>query len=325
MKYYQAYRIIHLETTLNNRPVKISLSKSQVISNELVAYVAIITLVLSVFLLVCLILVNNYFLSRIWGNFFETLHVIREYNITDKKEIAFPESEIAEFNLLNRMFEKMHGRIRKDFQNLKEFIENISHEIQTPLAIISSKADLLMQDEKLDQQELTLVTSIQNNVKRLSNLNKSMILLSKIDNNQFPEKESVDIPECIRFHLENMEEIIQAREITLQTCFHNPLIAEADSNLVNVLIVNLLKNAIYHNLPFGSLDVTVQERTLTIKNTGKKLEIGEEDLFKRFTRSSGKPDSLGLGLAIVKKICDYYTFSLKYSNQDNYHIVTIGF
>jgi signal transduction histidine kinase len=325
MKYFQAYRIIHLETRMNGRPVRISISKSMMISNQLVAYVAIVTTVLSLFLLVCILVFNNFFLSKIWGNFFATLNMMKDYKITHKKEIVFAESDIAEFNLLNDVFRKMHGRIRKDFENLKEFIENISHEIQTPLAIIRSKVDLLMQDEKLGKKQVNLVQSIQNNIGRLSNLNKSLILLSRIDNNQFPEKETVDVAENINFHLENMAELIDTRNITLQRDFHNPLTVRADPSLINIMILNLLKNAIFHNLHNGNVSVAIIEKTLEIRNTGKKLEIDAEDLFVRFAKSSEKSDSLGLGLSIVKKICDYYQFTLQYRNIGEYHIITIGF
>ena len=219
----------------------------------------------------------------------------------------------------------MHGRIKQDYQNLKEFIENISHEIQNPLAIIKSRIDLLQQNENLDKSQAELIQSIQSSTIRLSNLNKSLILLSKIDNNQFSEREEVDIAENINFHLENFEDIIQSKNISLDKNYKNPLVVRADSNLISIMLLNLLKNSIYHNFSSGTVEVMTESNTLIIKNSGKKLDINPEDLFKRFTKSSNKPDSLGLGLAIVKKICDYYNFSIQYTCQDNFHIITIIF
>ncbi len=296
MNHYQPFRVITYETRLNGSPVKISISKSLLISDELVAYVAFVTLGLSVILLLCILVFNNFFFSRIWGSFFHTLDVIRDYDLSDKKEIILPESEITEFNLLNQGFEKMHQRIRKDYRNLKEFIENISHEIQTPLAVIKSKVDLLLQDEKRTCDEIEQIQSIQNNAIRLSNLNKSLILLSKIDNNQFPQKEEVRIQEIISFHLDNFEEIILSKNISLTKSFHDNPVVQADPSLINILLLNLLKNAVYHNLPSGSIEIETGKNFLCVKNTGKELEINPEDLFKRFTKSSSKPESLGLGL-----------------------------
>lgn len=322
---YQNYRTIRYETKLAGKPVLISISKSLMVSDELVEYVAFVTLALSLILLLFIIGSNNYFFSRIWGNFFETIDIIKDYSISDTDKITFAESEITEFNQLNHVFEKMHERIKQDYQNLKEFIENISHEIQNPLAIIKSRVDLLQQNENLDKSQADLLQSIQGSAIRLSNLNKSLILLSKIDNNQFPDKEEIGIVENINYHLDNFEDIIQSKNITLNKKYKEQIIVLADPALISIMLLNLLKNAIYHNLPSGTIEIMTESKSLTIKNTGQKLDINPEDLFKRFTKSSNKPDSLGLGLAIVKKICDYYNFSIQYICKDNFHVIAIIF
>lgn len=322
---YQAYRIIRYETVLSDRPVRISISKSLLVSDELVEYVAFVILALSLILLFFIFGFNNYFFSQIWANFFKTVDLIKDYSISETRSITFTESEITEFNKLNSVFKKMNERIKQDYQNLKEFIENISHEIQNPLAIIKSRVDLLQQDETLNKSQTDLIQSIQNSTIRLSNLNRSLILLSKIDNNQFPDKENVSIVENINYHLDNFEDIVQAKNISIHKEFNNQIIISADSNLISILILNLLKNSIYHNVPSGSIEIITELNKLIIKNSGKELDINPEDLFKRFTKSSNKPESLGLGLAIVKKICDYYNFTVQYTCQSNYHIITINF
>ncbi|MEX2370337.1 MAG: HAMP domain-containing sensor histidine kinase [Bacteroidales bacterium] len=322
---YQNYRTIRYETLLRGNPVRISISKSLLVSDELVEYVAFATLALSLMLLLLIIVFNRYFFSRIWGNFFNTIDVIKDYNISDTSEISLPESEITEFNQLNHVFVKMHERIRQDYQNLKEFIENTSHEIQNPVAIIKSRVDLLQQNEKLDKSQLELLQSIQSNTIRLSNLNKSLILLSKIDNNQFPDKEEVSITSQIDVHMDNFEDIIRSKNISLNKTYPDPVTVTADPSLVSIMLLNLLKNAVYHNLPSGMIEITAEPGTLVIKNSGKPPEIPPEELFNRFTRSSDKSDSLGLGLAIVKKICDYYGYGIRYTYRDQVHILTITF
>ena len=325
MEQYQSYRVLRYETNMDGKPVRISLSKSLLDSDKLIEYVTFIILLLSLLLLICLIAFNNYFFLRLWGNFFKTIDVIKDYNISDAKEINLPESDISEFNLLNQVFDKMHKRIKQDYQNLKEFIENISHEIQNPLAIIKTKVDLLQQNENIDRSQTELIESIQGNAIRLSNLNKSLILLAKIDNNQFPEKEKVDIVESINFHLDNFEEIIHSKNISLHKDYKNPIYIWADSNLISIMLLNLLKNSIYHNHYLGTIEVITETDSLILRNTGGKPDISQEDLFKRFTKSSNRSDSLGLGLAIVKKICDYYHFKIQYSYQSDIHVIAINF
>jgi signal transduction histidine kinase len=118
---------------------------------------------------------------------------------------------------------------------------------------------------------------------------------------------------------------MQSKNITLKKDYRDQINIMADSSLINILLLNLLKNSIYHNLPSGKIEIVTESDTLMIRNTGKKLDINPEDLFKRFTKSSNKPESLGLGLAIVKKICDYYNFNIQYTSQDNNHIIYIRF
>lgn len=322
---YQPYRILSYETNLKGTFVRISISKSLLFSDALIEYIVFGTLLLSLIFLACIVFLNNYFFSRIWGNFFNTIDIIKDYNISNTREIHFTESEITEFNMLNHVFEKMHRRIKMDYQNLKEFIENISHEIQNPLAIINSRIELLQQNEGIDKSQAELIRSIHGSAIRLSNLNKSLILLSKIDNNQFPEREMVDIEKLITLHIENFEDMIQSKSISLSKYYKDRVIVLADPNLISILLLNLLKNSVFHNIPSGTIEIMTEGKTLTIKNSGKKLDINEEDLFKRFTKSSGRPDSLGLGLSIVKKICDYYQYNIQYTYQNNLHVVSIVF
>lgn len=325
MNRYQSYLMLRYQTIINERPVQLTIYKSLSISDKLIENVAIVTFLLSLAFMLCIMVFNNYFFKSIWGNFFKTIDVIQGYNISDNQNMKLPDSEISEFNMLNRVLERMQERIRQDYQNLKEFIENVSHEIQTPLAIIKSKVELLIQTEKLDEEQIALLQSVQTSAMRLSNLNKTLILLSKIDNNQFPKKENIAVQDIIDFHLDNFAEIIESKEIELKKDFQSKLTIQADSDLIHVMLLNLLKNAIFHNQPAGKLEIICSSNNLTIRNTGKELEINPEDLFKRFTKSSVRPDSLGLGLAIVKKICDYYNLDLHYSYENQFHTINIRF
>ncbi len=325
MNRFQSYRILVYQTEIHKQAVKVSISKSLAISDDLIEKVAISIFTLTLLFLLCIFLFNRYFLSRVWSDFFHTIDVIRNYDLQKSKELNISESEITEFNLLNIVFDKMIDRIKQDYLGLKEFTENISHEIQTPLAIIKAKIDLLLQNETLDENQINLILSMQTSAIRLSNLNKSLILLAKIDNNQFQEHEKISIKESIEFHLNNFEEIIETKNIKLSKSYKENVEVVADSNLINILIINLLKNAIRHNLPSGILDIVLENNKLTIGNSGSENNVAVEELFKRFIKASSKPESLGLGLAIIKKICDYYRFSIQYSYKDKYHKIEVLF
>jgi len=325
MDRYQEYKIIKFQTEINDRAYQFSISKSLSISDGLIEKVALSVFFLSLIFLLCFSLFNRYFLSKIWSNFFQTIDTMQTYDLSSSADLEFPETEIYEFGLLNSVLMKMVERIKLDFINLKEFNENISHEIQTPLAIIKTKIDLLMQHENLDEQQVNLIQSINTSTNRLSNLSKSLHLLAKIDNNQFPSTEDVDINALIELHLNNFEDIIEEKKISVNWSHSANMTVVADSNLTNIMILNLLKNSVRHNHPEGRIDITLDDKRLVIGNTTAENDIHADGLFKRFSKKEGKTDSLGLGLAIIKRICDYYHFEIQFSFKDRYISISILF
>lgn len=322
---YQEYKMMSLQSKIKDRAYQFTVSKSLNISDGLVEKLAVCILFLSIIFLICFNLFNRYFLSRIWSSFFQTIKTIQTYDLNSSSPIEFTETEIYEFELLNNVLRKMVERIKLDFINLKEFNENISHEIQTPLAIIKTKIDLLLQSDKLQDQQIGLIQSIYTSTSRLSNLSKSLNLLAKIDNKQFQTTEQVDVNALVKFHLSNFEEIIAEKKIKINEHYGSELIIVADSNLANIMVLNLLKNAIRHNCQGGVVDIKIESDKITICNSSLDETIEAEALFKRFSKRSGKTDSLGLGLSIVKRICDYYHFEIRFSSQNAYVTVFISF
>jgi signal transduction histidine kinase len=322
---YQTYRIIRYQTLMNGMPVEISTQKSMVLSDELIEKVSVAIFFLTLSLLLGIYLFNRFFLKRIWQDFFKTVNTMQSYNISKPESAQLPMTEIYEFNLLNQVFEKMTGRLRQDYYNLREFTENVSHEIQNPLAVIKSKVDILLQDETLSEEQLGTIASIQANATRLSNINKSLILLAKIDNNQFPAKESISLQKLLESNFQNYYELFAAKNIHLIKTYIDDVILQADPSLVNILLVNLLKNAVRHNVFSGEIKIIVKDKYLEIGNTGPNHDLNPDELFKRFAKASGLPDSLGLGLSIIKKICDYYHYKVSYTCQENYHLFRVEF
>jgi signal transduction histidine kinase len=321
---YQSYRVLTYQTELDGNPYQISIFKSLSITDELIERVTIAIFFLTLLFLLGTYIINRFSLSQIWKDFFVTTNFIKSYNIAENKIITLPESEISEFTILNKVVEKMTERIRQDYLNLKEFSENVSHEIQTPLAIIKTKVDLLMQGENLDEIQLNQIASIQNSINRLSNLNKSLILLTKIDNNQFISTANVELNQVLDALLENFKDFIEVKNLSVNKNYLESITLKADFNLINILFLNLLKNAINYNINNGILDISLDKKSVTIGNSGKEPTVDTLELFNRFSKSSRHSDSLGLGLAIVKKICEIYQFQISYDYQNNYHKIIIS-
>ncbi|HEV8513054.1 MAG TPA: HAMP domain-containing sensor histidine kinase [Cyclobacteriaceae bacterium] len=272
-----------------------------------------------------LTLVNNQVSKKIWKPFHFILNAIHNYKIDLAQNLAFPKSSVDEFNELSIAIEKMSAKINNDFKILKEFTENASHEIQTPLAIIKNKLEILLQSPGITKDQMDLISSASAATNRLSKLNEALIILSKIENRQFHEIENISINESVQRILSSMEELIRIKSIFVDKQFHETLYIKMNPFLMEILIENLIINAIKHNTSPGFISIITRHDTLEIVNSGNHAPGNVERLFQRFVKSNPKSQSLGLGLSIVKAICDTYLFSVKYQIENDYHRIVIVF
>jgi signal transduction histidine kinase len=297
------------------------------LSGRHILFTSVTEAILIMFLVVMFIsILINYVVSRkLWLPFYETVRKISNYDVKDKSLMEFSATTITEFQKLNEVLNQMSIKIRQDFFNLKEFTENASHEIQTPLAIAKSKLEILIQSENLSKSQLELIQSVDESITRLSKLNSGLLLISKIDNNQYSEFQSISISSLLEHSLETLEDFISQKQlkVTLQAkerpvLYLNPVLAD-------ILINNLINNAIKHNYPGGFIEIELTSSLLKISNSGHALNENPEKLFNRFKKSNKNSDSLGLGLAIVKKICVYHGMNISYVNENESHTIFVEF
>lgn len=270
--------------------------------------------------------VINFFVSRsLWKPFRKTLSVLDKYDVNKKEEIKFDSVSTKEFRQLNSVLNSMTEKIQRDYKNLKEFTENASHEIQTPLAIIRSKLELMIQSENLSEDQVKSVQDIYESVNRLSKLNQSLLLLAKIENHQFHDEQEVDLKNLIEKKLEQFEDMIAFKNISVEKKFIASPEKKMNLQLADILLSNILGNAIRHNLTDGKISIELNAGLLIISNSGNPLEVSPEKLFERFQKASSSSESVGLGLSIVKQICDTYNFKVNYTYKGNLHTVSVYF
>jgi signal transduction histidine kinase len=193
------------------------------------------------------------------------------------------------------------------------------------LAIIKAKLDTLMQSEKLGREEMEQLQGVENAVNRLSSLNKSLILLARIENSQFENSEEIKVSDIAERSLENFSEMLEARNLSLEKNMTISPIIKMNASLCEILINNLLQNAVRHNVNGGKIVIETGDKFLRIGNTGGALSISEQEMFERFRKNDASKESLGLGLAIVKSICEKYGFNISYQFKENLHIFNIVF
>jgi signal transduction histidine kinase len=320
---HDPYRQLIFPLSVGGQLYMASVTKSEVETQYLVALIVLITVAVIVLLLLSLFLTNRLFLRRTWKPFYDTLHSIRQFNLSGKQSLRPQITDVDEFRDLDQAVDSMTHKIISDYESLKNFADNASHEMQTPLAIINSKLDLLIQSPNLDESQVKQVQAIYDGVGRLTKLNQSLLLLSKIENNQFAQVRAVSLRDILEEKLQQMEDLIQARHLRLEHDLGTATI-EANEYLADILVNNLLNNAIRHNVTGGVLQIRLQAHELEISNSGPPTSLDPQEIFERFHKGD-ESEGTGLGLAIVKQICDLYHFSVGYHFADGVHFFWVRF
>ena len=228
--------------------------------------------------------------------------------------IHFEKTNIQEFNELNASLNYMTGKMYADYVNMKEFTENAAHEMQTPVAVVLSKLELLLQDDNLKDEQVQSILESTTALSRLSKLNEGLLLLAKIGNNQYETTEEIDLAELTKKYLHLFDEFIKEKQLNVKTNFQGNFIINLHPGIAGSLISNLLGNAIKYNYNGGTIEMTISKSDYHISNTSMENPIESEKLFTRLRVSGeGREPSNGLGLAIVKKIIDVNNLLIAYN------------
>jgi len=322
---YELYRQLTSIETLHGKTYKIITRSSDVKNQDFFLAITISVGIVILLLIVTVYFVNTKIMRNAWLPFYENLEILKNFSLENNESILLKKTKIDEFQELNQSLIKLTDKIKSDFTNLKEFTENASHEMQTPLAIMQSKSEMLMQSEDLNKDQIQQIKAIYLAGQRLSKLNKTLLLLAKIENLQFKEKEEINLNKTIEKHLEIFEDFIENKKIKINKIFSENVLIKANNLLFDMVVSNLLSNAIKHNKEHGNIDITTNKLFMSFSNSGKPLNISSESLFERFKKDSKAPDSFGLGLAIVKKVCDTNNWKINHSFIENQHTITIYF
>ena len=282
------------------------------------------SLVKTYLLLFVVVLLGSWFLSRrLLKPFEDTLTAIRGFDIKENQSFKLPHTGTKEFKKLNDFIDQMSQKVMADYQSLKEFTENASHEIQTPISIAKGKLEIL-QDGNLDDEQKKLVEDASKSLTNLSKLGNTLTLLAKIDNQEFEQKEIVDVSSILENLVDEYEELIYLKEITLSKKIASDVEWSIHPVLLEILVTNLLNNAIKHNISGGGfIKIYLESRQLIIENSGKPLKDNPKLLFARFKKGNQSSSSLGLGLAIIQKICKVSGLEISYINKEQLHQITI--
>ena len=257
--------------------------------------------------------------------FNQTLNLIRNFDLDRSKPISQAKSGTEEFDKLNQFLEEMTSKVQTDYRALKEFSENASHEMQTPLSNAIGKLELLLDNPQLGPDESKKVLGALESLRQLSKMGQSLGLLTKIDNREFENRQTLDFSASVSQALDNFQELIDLKSISLEKNIKPEVKVKMDPNLATILINNLVSNAIRHNQEHGKIRTKVDQSGFIICNTGNPLTEIPSSMFGRFKKDASRNDGMGLGLSIVKKICEVSGFKVNYLYELDEHRLEIAF
>lgn len=322
-KEYFASKMLTKSAVINGKNYQIKVVKSTFEFDELMEVVLVVFILLLFLLFLITVYINIKISKLIWKPFQNTLSFIKNFNVTQTSNVNLESSSITEFNELNSSINQMTAKMIADYKNQKKFTENASHEFQTPLAIIKGKIELLLQDLTLNEQSLHLLIAIENATSRLSRINKSLLVLSKIENQQFKSIEKVLVLPLIESIIDLNEDAISQKNLNFSIEMSGELSFQMNAELCFMMVNNLVQNAIRHTLAGGEIIISLQENSFSISNTAENVALQEQYIFERFEKNSTNSNSIGLGLSIVKEISKLYNLNVSYSFQNQKHIFSI--
>ncbi len=305
----------YLETVFNDKdgnPYQLTIRASIVEEDELMEDLMTALIALYFMLVISIALLNHIILRKVWKSFYTLLDRLKGFKLGSGQIFKSPGSPVTEFKMLGKELEEMLQRNEAVYSSQKQFIENASHELQTPLAISLNKLDLIMERNNLSEIQAKEIAKVSDTLSRLVRLNKSLLMLSKIENRQFDNKENIDFNTLTNNITEDFTDLAEFKNISISTVSTGQLIYSMNRDLATTLISNLLKNAIVHTEAGGKIEVIIDRNMLTVANTGN-TPLDSEKIFSRFYRDLSKEQSTGLGLSIVQSIAASYKLKAEYS------------
>ena len=298
---------------------RLEIRTSTVEEDDLLINLAIALAVLYAVLVICVYWVNRIVLNQAFKPFREIISQLSAYRFGSKNTFVEPETSISEFKDLSKGILTMLNDNQEVFMQQKAFIENASHELKTPISIIQNKIDLLI-EQGSKEEEIQQLIQIKSTAKRMSDLISSLLTLSKIENNQFQEEESINANEIIDEMAEDTELLLQYKEIQLDIKEKGVFQVEFNRNLFHIILTNLFQNAVKYSPPNGEICIEISPNEIVFSNTATGTALDGDKIFNRFYKQSNDSLSTGLGLAILQTIINNDPrLKIDYSFSNNKH------
>lgn len=227
------------------------------------------------------------------------------------------ETSTQDFRLLDDSISSLMKKIANLFILEKQFIANVSHELLTPISIISSRLENILVSEELKEDSENKIFASLKTLNRLKSIINSLLLISKVENNQFDKNDAIPIADVLAEVMLELEDRLEDKHIVVNNRMEYLYTIKGNQSLVHTLLFNIINNAIKYNQEAGSIIITDHlyhnVYTLEIADTGTGMSDQQiEKAFNRFEKlDTDEKESYGLGLAIVKSISAFHDIKIR--------------
>lgn len=321
----EPYRVLNTPVVIEGKNYTFSARMNLVETDDLIQSITRLFAFVLLLLLIGLYFITKRLSIHLWKPFYQTLNTIEQFEIDKAETIHLTQTEVEEFERLNQAISKLIKKNTAIYNSQREFIENAAHELQTPLAVFQAHIDMLMQRSDVTQGQSDILNNLNTAISRLNKLNKNLLLLSKIERNQYVSTENISINTIFDKQAPFFIEQAEAKNITVTLELSEQVSVKTNPVLAEILVSNLFLNAIQHNIPNGNIHIKLSKQALTFSNLGTKHPLSIDKLFQRFSKINPSSQGNGLGLSIVKKIVDTNGWTVAYRYEKEMHIFELGF
>lgn len=319
---YEPVRMLQSIFRIDDNDYLLEIYASTIEEDEFVGNLFLSLIGLYIVLVISMVLLNRFVLQKAWQPFYSIMAQLGSYKLGREKRIDSSPHQIMEFATLEKEINEMIERNEKIYDNQKQFIENAAHELQTPIAIMSNKLELMLDEEHLNETQFYDISKLLENLSRLKYLNKSLLMLSKIENLQFSERSQQNFNDLTFEIFEELKELYTDKNLTTGISQNDAFEINMNPQLAKILLSNLIRNAFFHSPHGGTIHINLNKDKWTIENMGSR-PLDKEKIFERFYHVSNSSKSSGLGLAIVNAVIQNYPkLSLTY-HFDGKHVFTL--
>jgi signal transduction histidine kinase len=319
------FKEIVFYSQLNGQNYKITIGKEVLEQDDLIETIASSFLIIAIVLIVIMIIMNFISSKLLWKPFSKTLSLLSDYDIEKHEAIPYEKSSTTEFDTLSKAVNKMTVKLKTDYQNLRSFTENASHELQTPIAVMITKTENLLQSDNLTKEQKEGIYNLNQTAGKLKKLNQTLLLLSKIENSQFKVLRETNVTERVKLKMEQFEELFGIKNIKPQVNIEENVKLSIDPMLMDTVVSNLVGNALKYTSEAKQVWVVLGKHKFSVSNSGEDLNVDPEKLFERFFKLNQDSESSGLGLALVKQIANTHGHHVTYAYKANMHVFEYTF